>query len=68
MEPKQKSYVTTDQLQELDLVGRSYYIFCLELAEAAIYQARMLVRDDITDENHALGQIEALIMQAIEAS
>lgn len=63
-----KSKITVAQTADLNAVGRSYYIFCLEQALANIKQARALVKGDVTDSNHELSTIQASIEDAIVAS
>lgn len=55
-------------VESLHSVGRSYYCFCLEQALANISQARVLVAGDVTDSNHELSRIQALIAAALEVS
>ena len=53
---------------DLNLIGRSYYLFCLETALTSVRQARALVKGDVTDENHQLPVIEALLDQAVKVT
>lgn len=48
-----------------DELGRSYYLFCLEVAAESVRQARTLVAGDVTDENHELPEIERLLSEAL---
>lgn len=52
----------------LDSVGRSYYIYCLEVALRSIMQAKALMQDDIIVSNHELPRIERLLAEAIDAA
>lgn len=70
-----KSGLTQEQVEEAawtcgsaSMMGRSYYIHCLELALVNVRQARMLVKGDAVDENHLLPTIETLLQEAIDAS
>jgi hypothetical protein len=69
-DPSPKSYIDTTDLSVIDMdqLGRSYYIFCLEQALANITQARMLVAGDVTETNHELPLIQQLITEALDAS
>ena len=63
-----KSTISVEQTTDVNALGGSYYIFCLEQALANLQQARMLVKDDIIDDNHELPLIEKLLKEAIAAS
>ena len=63
-----KKFITPKETTEVNRVGRSYYIHCLESALEQVLTARMLVKDDITDENHELPTIETLLKEALQAS
>lgn len=54
--------------ESLEVIGRSYYLFCLEQALANVLQARALMRGDVIDLNHELPEIQRLLEEAIEAS
>lgn len=66
--PTPKSVVAMGDISTIDQVGRSYYIFCLETALAAIVNAHTLVTGDPVEDNHELPLIETLITTALEAS
>ena len=66
-EPK-KSQITEDDTASLNMVGRSYYLHCLESALEQVLQARMLVKGDVTDRNHELSTIERLLSEALAVS
>lgn len=61
-----KSAVTS--VDHVNPLGRSYYCFCLETALTAVRQARALVSGDITEKNHELPRIEALLQDALDVS
>jgi hypothetical protein len=69
-----KSGLTQEQIEEAQqsdvcaMMGRSYYIHCLEFALVNVRQARMLVKGDVVDDNHDLPTIEALLQEAVDAS
>lgn len=65
---KSKLSLTSSPVLTLDMVGKSYYIFCMEQSLANIRQARVLLAGDIIDDNHELALIERKIVEAIEAS
>lgn len=64
---RMKSLVGLDATN-LDSVGRSYYVACLEDALTNIDRARALVEGDVVDENHELPLIQAKLRDALEAS
>ena len=53
---------------DLNLIGRSYYLFCLETALTSVRQARALVQGDVTDENHQLPVIEEMLHTALKVT
>lgn len=63
-----KSNLKREQTTELNAVGRSYYIFCLETAFSAVEQARMLVKGDPVDASHELPLIYQKLQEALDAS
>jgi hypothetical protein len=63
-----KSKITPAQTEDLNALGRSYYLHCLEQAQLNIRQARMIVSGDIVEESHELPLIDWLLSEAIEAS